>query len=275
MSVWKKIPIAPGGVMPGGLVTKIGVAAISLLLAAMLLTYTFTGGGGPEAEVDVPEAAGFDLQQRAPSRYRGRGAAASRAAPATGRHGRAPVGSTTKRTGIECGPIGLRASWGWPVKTPEPPPFPTINPFPSEALRPAARPRPCCWKHCGSRKWSADGVPFGPNRLCCPIATPMPGKQRAVELGAEGLAELPRHPFRSRSGRPGSSGRLTWYHSPRVRFHGRRISPITHRTQRAGTGRERAARAGGPGPFSCTAGARDGNARCRPAGRSGRLGPYL
>ena len=65
MSVWKKIPIAPGGVMPGGLVTKIGVAAISLLLAAMLLTYTFTGGGGPEAEVDVPEAAGFDLQQRA------------------------------------------------------------------------------------------------------------------------------------------------------------------------------------------------------------------
>ena len=65
MSVWKKIPIAPGGVMPGGMVTKIGVAAISLLLAAMLLTYTFTGGGGTEAEIDVPEAAGFDLQQRA------------------------------------------------------------------------------------------------------------------------------------------------------------------------------------------------------------------
>ena len=65
MSVWKKIPIAPGGVMPGGMVTKIGVAAISLLLAATLLTYTFTGGGGPEAEIDVPEAAGFDLQQRA------------------------------------------------------------------------------------------------------------------------------------------------------------------------------------------------------------------
>ena len=64
MSVWKKIPIAPGGVMPGGLITKIGVAAISLLLAATLLTYTFTGGGGPEAEIDVPEAAGFDLQQR-------------------------------------------------------------------------------------------------------------------------------------------------------------------------------------------------------------------
>ena len=65
MSVWKKIPIAPGGVMPGGMVTKIGVAAISLLLAATLLTYTFTGGGGPEAQIDVPEAAGFDLQQRA------------------------------------------------------------------------------------------------------------------------------------------------------------------------------------------------------------------
>ena len=65
MSVWKKIPISPGGVMPVGLVTKIGVAAISLLLAAMLLTYSFTGGGGPEAEIEVPEAAGFDLQQRA------------------------------------------------------------------------------------------------------------------------------------------------------------------------------------------------------------------
>ena len=65
MSVWKKIPLAPGGVMPTGLVTKIGVAAISLLLAAMLLTYSFTGGGGPEAEIEVPEAAGFDLQQRA------------------------------------------------------------------------------------------------------------------------------------------------------------------------------------------------------------------
>ena len=65
MSVWKKIPIAPGGVMPGGLITKIGVAAISLLLAATLLTYTFTGGSGTEAEIDVPEAASFDLQQRA------------------------------------------------------------------------------------------------------------------------------------------------------------------------------------------------------------------
>ena len=65
MSVWKKIPIAPGGVMPAGLVTKIGVAAISLLLAVMLLTWSFTGGGGPEAEIDVPEAAGLDLQQRA------------------------------------------------------------------------------------------------------------------------------------------------------------------------------------------------------------------
>ena len=65
MSVWKKIPVPPGGVMPAGLVTKIGVAAISLLLAAMLLTYSFTGGGGQEAEIEVPEAASFDLQQRA------------------------------------------------------------------------------------------------------------------------------------------------------------------------------------------------------------------
>ena len=65
MSVWKKIPIPPGGVMPGGMVTKIGIAATSLLLAAMLLTYTFTGGGRQDAEVERPEAAGLGLQQRA------------------------------------------------------------------------------------------------------------------------------------------------------------------------------------------------------------------
>ena len=65
MSVWKKIPVPPGGVMSAGMVTKIGIAATSLLLAAMLLTYSFTGGGEPEAGIEVPEAAGFDLQQRA------------------------------------------------------------------------------------------------------------------------------------------------------------------------------------------------------------------
>ncbi len=65
MSVWKKIPLPPAGVMPGGLVTKIGIAATSLLLAAMLLTYTFTGGGEPDAEIEVPEAADLGLQQRA------------------------------------------------------------------------------------------------------------------------------------------------------------------------------------------------------------------
>ena len=65
MSVWKKIPIPPAGVMPGGLVTKIGIGATSLLLAAMLLTYTFTGGGAQDAEIEVPEAADLGLQQRA------------------------------------------------------------------------------------------------------------------------------------------------------------------------------------------------------------------
>ena len=65
MSVWKKIPVPPAGVMPGGLVTKTGIAATSLLLAAMLLTYTFTGGGEPDAEIEVPEAADLGLQQRA------------------------------------------------------------------------------------------------------------------------------------------------------------------------------------------------------------------
>ena len=49
----------------GGLVTKIGIAATSLLLAAMLLTYTFTGGGAQDVEIEVPEAADLGLQQRA------------------------------------------------------------------------------------------------------------------------------------------------------------------------------------------------------------------
>ena len=66
MSVWKQIPGKPGGVMPGGIVTKIGVAVTAFLLAAMLLTYGLTGGGeDPAATVEVPEAAGLDLQQRA------------------------------------------------------------------------------------------------------------------------------------------------------------------------------------------------------------------
>ena len=50
--------------MPVGLVTKIGVAATSVLVAAMLLTYGLTGGED-DAEIEVPEAASFDLQQRA------------------------------------------------------------------------------------------------------------------------------------------------------------------------------------------------------------------
>ena len=64
MSVWKQKTPSPGGVMPGGLVTKIGVAATSVLVAAMLLTYGLTGGED-DAEIEVPEAASFDLQQRA------------------------------------------------------------------------------------------------------------------------------------------------------------------------------------------------------------------
>ena len=64
MSVWKQKTPSPGGVMPGGLVTKIGIAATSVLLAAMLLTFGLTGGED-DAELEVPEAASFDLQQRA------------------------------------------------------------------------------------------------------------------------------------------------------------------------------------------------------------------
>ena len=64
MSIWKQHTPTPGGVMPGGLVTKIGVVAVAILLAALLLTYGLTGTD-PAAEVAVPDAASFDLQQRA------------------------------------------------------------------------------------------------------------------------------------------------------------------------------------------------------------------
>ena len=65
MSVWKRIPEQPSGVMPGGLITKIAVGATALLLGVMLLTYGLTGGQEESATVAVPEAAGFELQQRA------------------------------------------------------------------------------------------------------------------------------------------------------------------------------------------------------------------
>ena len=64
MSVWKQNTPTPGGVMPGGLVTKIGVIATAILLAAMLLTFGLTGTD-PAPEAEVPEAASFELQQRA------------------------------------------------------------------------------------------------------------------------------------------------------------------------------------------------------------------
>ena len=64
MSVWKQNTPTPGGVMPGGLVTKIGVIATAILLAAMLLTFGLTGTD-PAPEAEVPDAASFELQQRA------------------------------------------------------------------------------------------------------------------------------------------------------------------------------------------------------------------
>ena len=108
MSVWKKIPVPPAGVMPGGLVTKIGIAATSLLLAAMLLTYTFTGGGEPDAEIAVPEAADLGLQQRAQAAIeaeaRRQAAQLRLQADAAERQ----LAQLTGRTGIECSPIERR-----------------------------------------------------------------------------------------------------------------------------------------------------------------------
>ena len=68
------------------------------------------------------------------------------------------------------------ASCRSPVKTPAASCFPTISLSPSAARPPAPRPRRCCWKHCGSRKWSAAGAPCAPGRLCCPTGTPKRGR---------------------------------------------------------------------------------------------------
>ena len=66
------------------------------------------------------------------------------------------------------------------VKTPAGSCFLTIKPYPSLATRPAPRPRRCCLKHCGSRKWSAAGAPCAPSRLCCPTGTPKRKRPRRV-----------------------------------------------------------------------------------------------
>ena len=176
MSVWKKIPIPPAGVMPGGLVTKIGIAATSLLLAAMLLTYTFTGGGAQDAEIEVPEAADLGLQQRAQAAIE---AEARRQAAQLRLQADAAERQLAQLQGEQESNAALLSAGIVPLQGQDPEAgacFPTISLSPSAARPRAPRPRRCCWKHCGSRKWSAAGAPCAPGRLCCPTGTPKRGR---------------------------------------------------------------------------------------------------
>ena len=65
MSIWKRIAAAPTGVLPDGLITKVAIVAGAGVLAAIVLTTSLTGpADGPEAVIEVPEAANATLQQR-------------------------------------------------------------------------------------------------------------------------------------------------------------------------------------------------------------------
>ena len=268
MSVWKKIPLAPGGVMPSGLVTKIGVAAISLLLAAMLLTYSFTGGGGPEAEIDVPEAAGFDLQQRAAAaieaearRQAGqlsqqadaaeRQLAELQAAGKTGAvlgAGFLPPSQQDSGTGLLADDQPVPFGGGAPRSEAEAVLLETLRLEEMERRRRSLRTEPLVLSYRNSGAGAHGGGPSA----------------RRVHIPGHTLG-------------PSCCSNSRRDHRGRLHCHRRRVSPITRRTQRSGTGRDGAARAGGGCrcPFSCPGAARDGNSRGRPDYRSSRLGPHL
>ena len=66
MSIWKTSQDEPAGVLPSNIITKIGVVVIAVLLGAMILTLSFSGGGGDsQAVLEAPEAADQALQDRA------------------------------------------------------------------------------------------------------------------------------------------------------------------------------------------------------------------
>ncbi|MDE3261209.1 MAG: hypothetical protein OYL41_04400 [Acidobacteriota bacterium] len=53
MSRWKKLVRPPEGALPGGLVTKAGVAVTAVLVGGLLLSLAVGGGGGEEAALPV------------------------------------------------------------------------------------------------------------------------------------------------------------------------------------------------------------------------------
>ena len=239
MSVWKKIPIPPAGVMPGGLVTKIGIAATSLLLAAMLLTYTFTGGGAQDAEIEVPEAADLGLQQRAQAAIEAearRQAAQLRLQADAAERQLAQLQGESNAALLSAGIVPFQG------QDPEAGLLPDDQPVPFGGQAP---------------RTEAEAVLLETLRL-----EEMERRRRSLRTGPLVLSYRNTDPEAAASGRslwaassrPGSPpGRPSRCHRRKRRCDGRRLSRIAHRTQRSGTGRYRAARAGGgrPGPCRC------------------------
>ena len=151
--------------------------------------------------------------------------------------------------------------------------FLTINPSPSEAMPNAARPRAVLLETLRLEEMERRRRSLRTEPLVLSYRNADPDQAGADDAGTGRGSPVTTagYIFGAGSGRPGRR------HSRRVHFHGRGISPTTHRTQRPGTGRAGRARAGGGGysPFSCPGAARDGNSRRRAGYRSGRLGAHL
>ena len=272
MSVWKKIPIPPGGVMPGGLVTKIGIAATSLLLAAMLLTYTFTGGGAQDAEIEVPEAADLGLQQRAQAAIeaearRQAGQLAQQAASAERQLAQLQSEQQSNAAILGAGIVPLPGQDPGGVLLPDD----QAVPFAGDAPRTEAEAVLLETLRLEEMERRRRSLRTGPLVL----------SYRNSETGADATAaagaQVPDALSGLASGRPDSPGRPSRRHRRKRRCDGRRLSRIAHRTQRSGTGRYGTARAGGRETLPCLlpSCSLNGNSRRRAAFRSGRLGPYL
>ena len=255
MSVWKKIPVPPAGVMPGGLVTKIGIAATSLLLAAMLLTYTFTGGGEPDAEIEVPEAAGFDLQQRAQAAIE---AEARRQAAQLRLQADAAERQLAQLQGEQESNAALLSAGIVPFQAQDPEAglLPDDQPVPFGGQAPRTEAEAVLLETLRLEEMERRRRSLRTEPLVLSYRNSDP--EAATAAGPAGVGALSQLLPDSFSGllqaaQAAPPGRPSRCHSRKRRCDGRRLSRIAHRTQRSGTGRYRAARGGGgrPGPCRC------------------------
>ena len=255
MSVWKKIPVPPSGVMPGGLVTKIGIAATSLLLAAMLLTYSFTGGGEPEAEIEVPEAAGFDLQQRAQAAIE---AEARRQAAQLRLQADAAERQLAQLQGEQESNAAILGAGIVPLPGQDPGgvllPDDQAVPFAGDAPRTEAEAVLLETLRLEEMERRRRSLRTGP--LVLSYRNSDPGADATAAAGAQ-LPDTLSRLLQSAQAAPQTA--LPAVTAENAVCDGRRLSRIAHRTQRSGTGRYGAARAGGGrlSPASCPGAARE------------------